>query len=52
MTVRQTATITFQCVYDRKHKKTVNANGPGTLEMPLCDIDGGPMIAIQAKVKR
>ena len=47
-----TATITFQCVYNKKHKKTIDANGPGSVEMPFCEIDYGPMVAIRARVRR
>lgn len=46
------ATITVQCVYNKKHRKTLDANSPDSMEMPLCDVDGGPMIAVQAKVRR
>lgn len=45
------ATITVQCVYNKKHKKTIDVI-VRTMEMPFCEIDGGPMIAIQAKVRR
>jgi hypothetical protein len=46
------ATITVQCVYDKKHTKTLDANSPDSKEMPFCEIDGGPMIAVRAKVRR
>ena len=42
------ATITVQCVYDKKHKKTISYE-EANRGMPFCDIDGGPMIAVRAK---
>jgi hypothetical protein len=43
--------IDVQCVYDKKHKKTITY-AEANRGMPFCDIDGGPMIAVRAKVKR
>lgn len=43
--------IDVQCVYNNKHKKTISYE-EANRGMPFCDIDGGPMIAIRAKVKR
>jgi hypothetical protein len=46
------ANITVQCVYNKKHKKTIDANSPDSKDIPLCDVDGGPMIAVRATVRR
>lgn len=52
MANKKTSTITVQCVYNKKHKKTIDANSPDSVEMPLCEIDGGPMLVVQATVRR
>ena len=44
------ATITVQCVYNKKHTQVVDA--ATTKDFPLCSIDGGPMIAVSAKIRR
>lgn len=43
--------IDVQCVYNKKHKKTITYE-EASLGMPFCDEDGGPMIAVRATVRR
>lgn len=45
---KQTSTITVQCVYNKKHKKEIDAD---TADFPLCEHDGGPMIVVKATIK-
>lgn len=42
--------ITVVCVYDKTHTKVLTAKE--ATEMPLCEHDGGPMIAAKAEVGR
>lgn len=46
-----TGGIDVQCVYDKKHKKTISYE-EANRGMPFCDVDGGPMIAVRAKLTR
>lgn len=46
-----TATITVVCVYNKQHKRTLSAQ-EAEAGMPLCAIDGGPMIAFKAEIKK
>lgn len=46
------ATIDVVCVYNKKHTKTIDVVYPDSMEIPLCEIDGGPMLAVRAKVRR
>ena len=43
--------IKVQCVYDKKHEKTITFE-EAQRGMPFCAVDGGPMIAVQATVTR
>lgn len=43
--------ILCQCVYDKKHKKTITYE-EANRGMPFCEVDGGPMIAVRATIKR
>jgi len=43
--------IDVQCVYNKKHKKTITYE-EANRGMPFCDEDGGPMIAVRATVRR
>jgi hypothetical protein len=46
------ATLTVQCVYNKKHEDSINLDGNGQAEMPFCKICYGPMIAVKATINK
>ena len=45
------ATLEFVCVYNKKHRRTIQLDTNGQTAMPFCVVDGGPMIAAKASIQ-